>query len=190
MIPQRSSQDLRGTWVEQQNRRNLPLIDYERGGTVLNSSSDDLQAVLWTAECVDDTVYVYVGDGPRTAVLTEAGITQIALAFDQTMRPHIAYVVGGVCKFHWFDSQINAMTTTVIPDATTPRLCMDEKRAYYTNSSDVILSYKKGLDLVVRVQRERFTVEHVIDTGIPGDLVSVGMNSKNRLQWFCVGDRE
>lgn len=189
MIPERSLIDLQGSFVEQQNRRTRPLIDYERGGLVLNSSNDNLQEVMWTAECIDNTVYVYRDGVERVAVLTDVGITQIALAFDQTMRPHIAYMSEGVCKFYWFDTQINDMRTTVFADATTPRLCMDEKRPYYTSRSDVLLSYKKGMDLVVRVQRERFQIEHVIDTNIPGDLISVGMNNKNRLQWFCVGDR-
>lgn len=189
MIPQTSLQIMRGSWVEQQNRRNAPLIDFEMGGAALNSSSVNLQEFLWTAECREDVIYVYREGVSEVPVLTDTGITQIALAFDQTMRPHLAYVANGVSKFYWFDTLANAMTTMVLDGATTPRLCMDEKRQYYTNMSDVLLFYKKGIDVVARAQRERFLIEHVVDTGIPGDLITVGMNSENRLQWFCVGDR-
>ncbi|QEG09305.1 tail fiber protein [Stenotrophomonas phage Pokken] len=190
MIPERSQREIVGPWVEQQNRLTRPLIDYERGGSQLFSASDNLQEVLWTAEYVDGKVIVYRPGVDPITVITEAGITQIALGFDQLMRPHIAYMAeGGVCKFYWFDTQVNAMRTMIIPDATTPRLCMDEKRDQFQNSSDLILSYKKGMDLCIRVQRQRYQNEILIDRLIEGDLISVGMNNKNRLQWFCVGHR-
>lgn len=190
MIPERSQISIPGSWVEQQNRYNLPLIDYERGGAQLNSSSSNLQEFLWTAEYVDGKVVVYRDGVAPVTVITEAGITQIALGFDQTMRPHIAYMAeGNVCKFYWFDTQTNSMQTMIVEGATTPRLCMDEKRDQFQSSSDLLLSYKKGMDLCVRVQRQRYQNEIVIDRLIDGDLISVGMNNKNRLQWFCIGQR-
>lgn len=190
MIPERSQREIVGPWVEQQNRLTLPLIDYERGGTDLFSSSKNLQEVLWTAEYVDGKIIVYRPGVDPITVITEEGITQIALGFDQLMRPHIAYMAaGGVCKFYWFDTQLNAMATMIIPGATTPRLAMDEKRDEFQSYSDLILSYKKGMDLCIRVQRQRYQNEILLDRLIEGDLISVGMNNKNRLQWFCVGHR-
>ncbi|UYA98668.1 tail fiber protein [Xanthomonas phage vB_Xar_IVIA-DoCa4] len=187
MIPTASSEVMRGDWVEQQGRRTKPMIDFELGGASLNSSSDNLQAYLWTAESDGSIVTVYREGVDPVTVLSDSNITQIALAFDQTMRPHIAYMAGGACKFFWFDTIANAMSTMTIPGATTPRLCMDEKRAVYATQSDVLLSYKKGTDVMLRAQRERFQTEHTIATGIEGDLVIFGMNNQNRLQWKFVG---
>lgn len=188
MIPTVSQSIQRGDWVEQQNRRGLPLIDFEQGGLTLNAEVDNLQAALWTAESDGSSVVVYRDGVAPVTVLTDSGITQIALAFDQTMRPHVAYMAGGVCKFYWYDTVAASMQTIVIPGATTPRLCMDEKRAVFATQSDVLLSYKNGSNLCVRAQRERFATEHVIATGIPGALIAVGMNNVNRLQWKLVGN--
>ncbi|AMW36106.1 tail fiber protein [Xanthomonas phage XAJ24] len=190
MIPTKSQTIQRGNWVEQQNKRSSPLIDYEMGGLVLNAAVDNLQAALWTAASDGSKITVQREGLSPTTVLTDTGITQIALAFDQTMRPHVAYMAGGVCKLYWFDTTTGAMATMMIPGATSPRICMDEKRAVYATQSDVLLSYKVGTNLCLRAQRERFATEHVIATGIPGELVAVGMNTNNRLQWKLVGNPE
>ncbi len=182
-IPTLSSEVIRGPYVEQQNRRTIPLIDYEMGGPVLNAPSVDLNTHLWTATSDGSVVTVHRPDVAPVIVLTDTGITQIALGFDQTMRPHIAYVVEGVTKFRWFDSLLNAMTTTTIPNAITPRLCMDEKRGIYAANSDLILSYMNNSALCVRVQRERYQTEHVLETDLGPQLVKTGLNTANRLQW-------
>lgn len=183
MIPQVSEKVLRGSYVEQQNRSVQPLTDYERGGLVLGQATADLSATLWTAQYVDGQVEVFREGVLPVTILSEPGITQIALAFDQAMQPHIAYMVGGVCKFFYYDTLQNGMRTMEIPGATTPRLCLDEKRGPFSGIADILLSYKKGTDLVVRVQRQRYGVEHVLGSNLAGELLTVGLNSVNRLQW-------
>lgn len=187
MIPTISSTVERGGWVEQQNRRTLPLIDYEMGAGVLESSASNYNEFLWTAESDGASVWVYREGVEPVTILTDANITQISLGFDQTMRPHIAYMAGGVCKFRWFDTLAGSMQTMTIPNARSPRLCMDEKRGVFIGSSDLLLSYNNGTNLCLRAQRERYATEHVLATGVEGDLVTFGLNTKNRLQWKLVG---
>lgn len=183
MIPRASEKVLRGSYVEQQNRSAQPLIDYERGGLVLGQATANLTAALWTAQYIEGRVEVFREGVLPVTIFSEPGITQIALAFDQAMQPHIAYMVGGVCKFFYYDTLQNGMRTMEIPGATSPRLCLDEKRSLFSGQADIILSYKKGTDLVVRVQRERYGVEYVLASNLPGELLTVGLNSVNRLQW-------
>ncbi|AVO23165.1 tail fiber protein [Xanthomonas phage RiverRider] len=183
MIPVASAKVLKGSYVEQQNRSGQPLIDYERGGLALGQATSNLTEALWTAQYIDGSVVVFRDNVPPVIILTEPGITQIALAFDQSMQAHIAYMVGNVCKFYYYSTLENGMRTMEIPGATNPRLCLDEKRSPFSGRADILLSYKKGTDLVVRVQRERYGVEYVLASNLPGDLLSVGLNSVNRLQW-------
>lgn len=187
MIPVLSSSPQRGSFVEKQNRRTLPLIDYELGASALNSAAEDYNEFLWTAESDGTNVIVYREGVEPVKVLTDSDITQIALGFDQTMQPHIAYMAGGVCKFYWYDTLTDEMQTMVIPNGRSPRLCMDEKRGVFIISSDLLLTYKVGANVCVRVQRERFQTEHVLETDQPGDIVIFGRNNKNRLQWKLVG---
>lgn len=163
------------------------MVDYEMGASALNSSASDYNSHLWTAQS-DGTVVTVSRDGvPPVTVLTDSGITQIALGFDQTMRPHIAYIAGGVCKFYWYDTLAGSMQTMVIAGGKTPRLCMDEKRGVFIAYSDLLLTYKVGSNVCLRAQRERFQTEHIIATGQPGDIAVFGLNNKNRLQWKLVG---
>lgn len=187
MIPVLSSSAQRGDYVEQQNRRSRPMIDYEMGASALNSDSSDYNLHLWTAESDGSAVTVYREGVPPTTVLTDTGITQIALGFDQTMRPHIAYMSGGVCKFYWYDTIAGSMQTMTIAGARSPRLCMDEKRGVFISQSDLILTYKVGTNVCVRVQRQRFQTETILATNKPGDIAVFGLNNKNRLQWKLVG---
>lgn len=187
MIPSVSSTPVLGSFVEKQNRRTLPMIDFEDGSEQLNQPTAGLTGYTWTAESDGTRIWVYRDGVEPVTVHTDSGITQIALGFDQSMRPHLAYVAGGVTKFKWFDTALGDWAVMAIPGATTPRLTTDEKRANFMSDSDLLISYKKGTDLVVRVQRERFQTEHILATGIEGDLVIFGLNDKNRLQWKLVG---
>lgn len=187
MIPTLSSQPVVGSYVERQNRRTIPLIDYEVGAASLYVSATEFTQYLWTAESDGSSVTVYRDGVAPVVVTTDTDITQIALGFDQTMRPHIAYMAGGVCKFYWFNSVSGVMETRTIPGATNPRLCMDEKREARTGDSDLLLSYQVGGNLCLRAQRERFIDEHVLVTGVTGQLVVFGLSTQGRLQWKITG---
>lgn len=187
MIPTLSAIPQRGDYVEQQNRRSRPMVDYELGAAALNSAAENYNLHLWTAESDGSAVTVHREGVPPVTVLADAGITQIALGFDQTMRPHIAYMAAGVCKLYWYNSLAGSMQTLVIAGGRTPRLCMDEKRGVFIAYSDLILTYKLGTSVCIRVQRERFQIQTVRATNKPGDIAVFGLNNKNRLQWKLVG---
>ncbi len=180
-----SSVPLQGDFVEKVNARRAPLIDYEMGGIAPGDASAGLLVRLWTIEIKGDDA-VLSADGVAPVVLfSRPGMTEIALAFDQNMRAHVAFVQAGLAWLWWYDSQVNQMAFTSFPGMSNPRLATDEKRDAELAVSDVVLSYMNGGNLCCRIQRERFTVERVL-TAAPGlQLVSVARNTGNRLQWEC-----
>lgn len=190
MIPVLSSSVVRAPFDERVNDRAFPLVDYENGGPTLGFGSDD---VSYQWEAISDGTSIMVGRTGVTPVVveTDTGITEISLAFDQTMRPHVAYIAGGVAKFRWWNSLASAYETMVLTAARTPRCCTDEKRAEFSAARDVVLTYMLGSSLFVRVQRERFQTAHELVPALPPgvvltestSIISLGRNTANRLQW-------
>lgn len=172
------------------------LIDWERAGVYLNDPSQGLMVKVWTLRGIPnpDTLEVDVvisapggvdpGE-PSRVLFSGADITEVALGFDQNMNPFVAYVQAGQAKFWWYDSVSTGMIFTDLPaGARTPRATIDDKRPFNIANSDNILAYMLGSDLIVRYQRERYQIEHVMDTlGPEAELLSVAMNTQNRLQF-------
>lgn len=179
-----SSEPIRSSFTEQQNRRTLPLIDYEMGGVAVNDASGGLLYRLWQAELVGDTVMLSSEGIAAVPLFTRSGITQIGLAFDQNMRPFVCFVQNGQARYWWFDTEAGAPVFTDLPvDAVTPRAAIDEKRAVYINNSDIILAYMRGTNLCYRQQRDRFLTERILASDVHGTLTAIGMNKVGRFQF-------
>lgn len=168
------------------------LVDYELGGVALNDASGGLQDRVWTLRAEGDTGRVYVGAPGvgESLVFTALGITELSLAFDQNMRPFIAFVQNGRAKYRWFDTVIGENRISDLdPADETPRCCMDDKRGNQTSlgTNDIILAYVRGGDLYYRQQRDRFETERLLYEGVPGRLLRVGMHKQYRLQFMFEG---
>ncbi|CAA2409780.1 Putative phage tail protein [Xanthomonas phage Suba] len=167
------------------------LVDWERAGKNLNDPSEGLLVKLWTlsVDTVDEVQQVKVSaPGVDEIVLfTGTEITEASLAFDQNMRPFVAFVQANQAKIYWYDSSVPGQITTVLPAGIkTPRCTTDEKREWHTAISDIVLSYIRAGNLCVRYQRERYQIEHVLKgVGSTAELVSVGVNAGGRLQFRC-----
>lgn len=167
------------------------LVDYEMGGVALSDPSRGLQVKNWTLRVVTDKdtdqqeIRVSAPGVVETTLISGAAITEAALAFDQNMKPAVAYVQAGAAKLWWFDNTIPGTTIIALPaGVTSPRLCLDDHRPNQTGISDICLFYILAGNLCARYQRERFTVEHVLHAvGAGASLVSVAMNKDWRLQF-------
>jgi hypothetical protein len=169
------------------------LLSKERGGNDLNDPSEGLLVRDWTATYNWQTEEVLI-EAPgvaQTVLFIQADVTELSLAFDQNMNPFIAFVTAGVAKFWWYDTDVNDTIITELPaGSVTPRCCLDDKRDYRDATSDIILCYVHAGALKMRMERERYLDEHIIQdpfiepvTGLPAYLKQVGMNAINRLQW-------
>lgn len=166
-------------------------VDYERGGVALSDPSLGLDVKTWRARLVGDQVRISAEPYDTETVYLEAsGITELSLAFDQNMRPMVAFMQGGAAKLNWYDSLAGEVVTTTLAAGTrSPYLALDDKRDGQSGSSDVILAYILGNRLCTRQQRDRFTIETTRKWFV-GNAVSIkrmGMNAGLRLQWELTG---
>ena len=159
------------------------LVDYEMGGADIGDPSQGLQVKAWEARVDGNNIQVRTdGTGAWTTVTSDASITELALAFDQNMRPTVAYVAGGTAKMYWYDAVAAAYVTTSYPGATSPVVTMDDKRDMQIGLNDVLLFYLQGGRVKHRRQRDRYTIEY--------DLADVPTGMTRIARWgFTAGKR-
>lgn len=167
------------------------LVDWERGGIGLNDPSQGLLVQVWKLEVERDAVdvarwnfFLSAPSFPKAQVYYANDVTEASLAFDQNMRPFVAFVAGGITKMWWYDTTVpGQVTTTLGADFRSPRCLVDEKRPWHLDISDINLWYVRGSNLCVRYQRDRFLVEYAMKVvGPQAELVSVTMSTGQRLQ--------
>lgn len=166
------------------------LEDYEFAGAGLNDPSQGLLVKNWRARGLNSSNEIRVSPDPyniETPLVSASNITEVSLAFDQNMRPALAYIENGQAKLYWYDSVAEAQVTTVLdPAITSVFLTMDDKRAPATqlNLNDVLLFYVKGAALYYRQQRDRYNTERFLTTLMDpsAKLRKVGMSTGLRVQ--------
>lgn len=154
------------------------------GGVALNDPSQGLSVQTWYLRADGGFAYIRADSVAETLLFSVAGtITEASLAFDQNMRPFVAFVEDGVAKFRWFDSTLGAQTISTLPGGcSNPRCTLDDNRLTQTNTSDIILAYVRAGSLYFRAQRDRYEVEYFLRSGV-AQLRSVAMNKRLRLQF-------
>lgn len=129
-------------------------------------------------------IYVTAPTVPKTLLFSGLGITAIDLAFDQNMNPFVAYKQLGLWKFWWWDPTILSMVHTPLPDDRDLRCCLDDHHDFAVAFSDIVLAYVNASDeLCVRYQRDRYSIEYVLASGIVENLVYVERNAESRVQF-------
>jgi hypothetical protein len=198
MIPQHilSSVNFQGYYYTPDSIDPSPVVDYELGGVALNDPSQGLQVKPWKARLSYDAatsiggIYIGAPDVEEVLFYSQRGITEMSLAFDQNMQPFICFMQNGQAKYYWFDPTIPGYTTaTMAAGVTSPKCCIDDKRKIQTGTSDIILAYIRAGNLYYREQRDRFTIEYLLKTGVVGEVLKVGMTHINRLM-FAIGNQE
>ena len=167
--------------------KSYPLTEsWENGGVALNNPSEELTKHVWKAWTDGTTITVKRDDlATETVLITDTSITEVDLTFDQNMRPCIAYVANGVSKLYWYDTQQAKQVINEYPAIRNPRVSLDDKRRFNVGNSDIIFAYQKGADLCYRLQRERFTIEHVLATNTKKRLLwRIGMGRNNRFLFY------
>lgn len=161
-----------------------PLFDCELGGIALNDPSQGLQIKVWQLRYIDDQLRL--GQPGRTDDMqfTVPDVKQVALAFDQNMRPVYAWQTTTYSRLVWFDAQSGGQVATDFPDVTYPCLTLDDKRPESSATSDVIFAYIRDNRLCYRQQRDRYQVERVLASVPPGaSLQRIGLTTNGRLQF-------
>jgi hypothetical protein len=169
-----------------------PIVDYEDGGIAINDASQGLlyqrwRAILFRPGEVDSYVQLDAREVAPFTLLELPNITEISIAFDQLMRPTLAFVRNGVAYLRWFDSVPGQYVTDEIgAGIVTPRVSMDDKRFLATNGyqlNDVILAYVRDGNLYYRQQRDRFLIERLLAEGVK-PLIKIGFSRGLRFQFM------
>lgn len=168
-------------------------VDYEDGGVAIQDPSRGLLYQRWRVRLlnsgkVDSKVLLGAANLPEFDWFVRPNITEVSLAFDQNMRPHLAFVQDGAARLYWYDSQVEGMVTTDLGvEIRTPRITMDDKRFIASNGyllNDIVLAYVRDGKLCTRMQRERFSVEVIQAENIENGLIKIGINRQLRLQFM------
>lgn len=165
--------------------------DYEMGGIAIQDPSEGLQYQPWfgywrqedSAVCVRPAI-----DGEDTVLFTEPDLFEMSFTFDQNMRWVCATQrTDGSFRFRWYDSAVADYVVTEVEGVTAFHCALDDKRAVSTlsNTNDILVTYIKDRNLYVRVQRERYEIEHLLANTLPKNLriSNFGMNERYRVQW-------
>lgn len=192
-----SSINVFGYYLSPDDRDPSLTEDFEWGGIGLNDPSQGLYVQIWKLRLdIDDTdfgtVLISAPNYPEAVLFSGQGITEISLTFDQNMNPFVAFMQAGEAKFRWFDTVVSGIVTTTLPTGShSPKTCLDDKRSLETvaGTSDIILGYMRAGSLYYRQQRDRYTIEYLLKSGLVGSLLLIGMTRANRLQ-FAIGEFE
>lgn len=177
------------------------LVDYEMGGIGLSNATTGLLVQVWTATLVGipgdagTAVYVSAPNTPNTLLFQRDGITEISLAFDQNMKPFIAFVAAGQATFWWYDATLPGQKFTDLPvGSSSPKCTLDDKRPLQTlaGTSDILITYIKGDNLYYREQRDRYTVEYLLSSDLSTKLLAprigkLAMTTVDRVQFYLYG---
>ncbi|WP_444897898.1 hypothetical protein [Microbulbifer sp. SSSA005] len=159
------------------------ITDYEMGGVAIQNPSEGLEYQIWRARILNDGTEIVLDAREVDAytIITGTNITEVSLAFDQNMRPVIAYVESGTAKLCWYDSSQGVQVTTSWPGVITPQVSLDDKRPIQPSASDVIFAYLRSVNgeqrLYYRQQRDRYTVEYDPMQALYDEMISQGYSS-------------
>lgn len=173
-------------WLSPDDSPYTRLQDFELGGVGISDPSQGLTGYTWELRAFGDLLRIRRGTDPWSDVLTFSTPYEVALAFDQNMRPLVAIATRSKDLYlYWYDPVISGYTTMSLGKGRTPRLSLDDKRPSASQYSDVILGYIKNKDVVYRQQRDRFLQEYHVLSNIPGHakLAALGMGINLRMQF-------
>lgn len=168
-------------------------ISHHWGPVQIQDPSQGLLVKLWTLRAVGGSAVLSAPGSTTVTLFTRSvDIDNVNLAFDQNGRPCVCFEEeGGGAYLYWFDPVPNEPTFMVISgDAVSPRITLDDARAFNGANSDVILAYVRAGIIRYRRQRDRFQDEYTPLIGVGGSpapatgLSHVSMNSNLRLEFL------
>lgn len=165
--------------------RNDALTDFEFAGVGLQNPSQGLNVQLWRLRYNEVTgeFLLSAPNYPETVQFVRANVSYVSLSFDSNMNPFIGFTENGVSKFWWYDTVLQAQVfdETTIATSSSPYATLDDRRQSQSAARDVLLFYVRGGDLYYRQQRDRYTIERSLKTGVIGEVLLAGMQTNLRV---------
>lgn len=191
MIPENrlSSEPVSGYFLYPNGIVRTALEYYEMGGVAIQDPSKGVRHQPWYGYWRDNKAYLCPNiSGTPIEIFEQEDVIQFAFCFDQNMEWQAVTVdTEDVMTFYWFDAGTNSRAVTTYPGVQSAALTLDDKRdlATRTGASDVLLTYIKGQELLMRRQRDRYEDEYILSDTLAGNLLITyfGMTDKMRLEW-------
>ena len=163
-----------------------PFIAYEWGGVALEDITQGLDSHLWKLEYDTETFDVKLNrvDQDATVLFNREGIVRLGLAFDQNMHLTYCYeiVLTQEVELYFYNTAIAAQDTLTLTGITSPCITLDDKRVDASDTSDIIFAYIRDGNIYYRQQRDRFTIERVLGSVNPTEIITrIGMSQGGRL---------
>ena len=188
MLPENtlSTTPVPGNYVNPEYQRSSYLVDHEMGGIAIGNSTAGMSYQQWTLSYTDDAKLLLTPHttGSPTVLFTRPGISDLALAFDQNMRPAVAYRHNERLSLWWYDTVSAAYVTSNFGEGLSPRLTLDNKRPTGDGTNDILFAYIQGGKIKYRQQRDRFNTERELSDHVyPNTRIrAFGMTDKLRIQ--------
>lgn len=186
-VPYVSVPPMPAEFIAPHNRVKTPLVDYARGGVKLLDSSQGLNVKTWTCEARGDGVFL---NAPGVAEFRIETIPEnplwVSLAFDQNMHYHVTYILEETgAHFYMYNAEGEKYDVLDLGDVQTPIIRIDDVNYDALGVCELVLSYIRKGNLCVRLQRDRFGAEYIIERGVGAAIIQCGMNKRRRFQWDC-----
>ncbi|MCE2597190.1 hypothetical protein K6Y31_20665 [Motilimonas cestriensis] len=159
------------------------------GPIALSDGSQNLNARFWHINQVNGEVFIYGAEGVSWGAGVKlfdepVAIVSMDLTFDQNGRPIVFYTLDNVdIKIHFYDSNLGRVDTRVFTQGAYPLAAFDVPQNASSAISDACLFYVRDNTAYMRVQRDRFEIEHNLGITHPGlILLSAGLNKNNAFQ--------
>lgn len=180
-----SSKEVVSAFLPPRDAVPTPLVDYDNGPIAISDTSAGLFARQWRGRYINNADIVYDAPGVKPVVVySTPDVSELSITFDQNGRPCFAYADKTGAHLYWYDPIAGDFVVYDLDAGVlTPKVALDDKRAFNIDNSDILLSYINAGRLCMRVQRDRFGTEYVLDAEAGGYLRRVGMNLNFRFQW-------
>lgn len=160
-----------------------PFSDRHRGGIAISDGSKGRDYQIWEIRYADGVASIYLEESliPSYSIsIPEPDM--ISVAFDNNMRPTIAYVISNVGYLYYYDTLTESYSTISISGITSSRARIDDVSDFYNSTSDVLWIYTLGDTVRWRQQRDRYTVEYIVGAAGGKVIKKAGMNQLRRFQ--------
>ncbi|MBT9138842.1 MAG: hypothetical protein DDT31_01419 [Syntrophomonadaceae bacterium] len=165
--------------------RDHALVDFEMGGVGLQNPSQGLNVQLWRLRYDELTgnFLLSAPNHPETILFNRPNVSYISLSFDSNMNLFVSFTQAGVSRFWWFDTVPSAQVfdEVTIATATSPYATLDDRRILQDATRDILLFYIRIGNLFFRQQRDRYTIEYLLQAGVTGDVLKAGMQTNLRV---------
>lgn len=165
--------------------RDDPFTDYQMAGVGLQDPSQGLNVQLWRLK-YDEFTGNFLLSAPNfseTVLFSRPDVSYVSLSFDTNMNPFVSFTEAGVSKFWWFDSVLGLQVfdNTTIATSSSPYATLDDTRVSQDAARDILLFYVRSGNLYYRQQRDRYTIERLLKTGVIGEVLLAGMQTNLRV---------